>query len=72
MDLKVTNDMEEEFNQGLMFGDRNEILTRGHTTLHPVSEARIGKLEERARLSDYLILPTKFKFPSTVRIYSSI
>ena len=74
IDLKVTNDMEEDFNQGLMFGDRNEVLTRGHTAknLKPVSETRIKKLEERSKLSNYLVLPTKHQFPKTVRIYGYV
>ena len=72
--IRVSKDLEEDFKEGLIFGDTDEVLTRGHTVsaVNTVSETRIKKLEERANVSNYLFLPTKFKFPATVRIYGYV
>ena len=70
-DLRVNKDEEEDFNMGLVFGDRDEILTRGHIT-NQTSKLRVQKIEEIAKFSDYLLLPTKFQFPRTVRIYGYV
>jgi hypothetical protein len=45
-----------------------EVLTRGHV----VSTKRVDLLEERAAHAKYLLLPTKFSFPKTVRVYSVV
>ena len=73
-ELRVSKDIEEDFNEGLMFSDRDEVLTRGHPakTVHIVSETRVKKLQERAEFSKYLLLPTKYSFPATVRIYGYV
>ena len=68
-ELRVSDEMEDTFKDGLMFGDQDEILTRGHTA---ATVNRIEKIEERAKLSDYLLLPTKYKFGTTVRIYGYV
>ena len=67
LDLRLKPDEEEDFYDGCKF-DKPEILTRGHL----VSEVRVSKLEERAAFSDYLILPTKFSFPTVVRIHANV
>ena len=72
--LRVTKDIEDEFNQGLMFGDRDDVIAGGFNAnvASTVSEMRVKKLEERANYSEYIILPTKFSFPTTVRIYGYV
>ena len=70
-DLRITQDEEPDFNQGLVFGDKDEILTRGHVSSQE-SKNRIQKVEEIAKFSEYLISPTKFPFPKTVRIYGYV
>ena len=37
-----------------------------------VGEVRTSKIEERAKFSKYLLLPTKYTFPKTVRIYAYV
>ena len=70
-DLRITQDEEPDFNQGLVFGDKDEILTRGHVSSQ-ASKNRIQKVKEIAKFSEYLISPTKFPFPKTVRIYGYV
>ena len=67
-DLRMKKEEEEIFNEGCVFDKVPEILTRGHI----VGEKRVAKLEERARFSDYLILPTRFGFRKLVRIQSYV
>ena len=72
--LRVSKDMENEFKEGLMFGDRDEVLAGccNSNISGKVSELRKSKLEERAGFSKYIILPTKYSFPKTVRIYGYV
>ena len=65
--LRIKPEEEDEFNDGCIF-EKPEILTRGHVTV----QTRVNKIEERAVHSNYLIPPTKFKFPKLVRIYSNM
>ena len=67
-DLRVKDEEESEFRKGLVFEKVPEILTRGHV----IDEVRVSKLEERAQLSQYLVLPTKFNFVQVVRITSFV
>ena len=69
-DIRIADNDEEDFNKGLVFGDREEILTRGHV-IHKTSN-RIDQMEKVAQFSNYLILPTKFKFPQLIRIYGYV
>ena len=66
--LRIKDEEESEFRQGLIFERVPEILTRGHV----INERRVGLLEERANLSQYLVLPTKFTFVRVVRITSYV
>ena len=74
LELRVSQDIENDFNEGLVFGDKDDIISRGHPgqTAHVITEARVGKIQERADFSNYLVLPTKFRFPVTVRIYGYV
>ena len=73
-ELRVSKDIEKEFNDGLRFGDKDDLVTSGHPaqTVNVVKEARVTKIQERADFSNYLILPTKFRFPASVRIYGYV
>ena len=73
-ELRVSKEMEDDFNKGLIFRDHDEILTRGHPTItaNIVSETRVKKLQERAEYSNYLLVPTKYNFPATVRVYGYV
>ena len=71
--LRVNKEIEDEFKEGLMFGDRDDVVTGFSASIAgTVSDMRIKKLTERADHSDYLLLPTKFSFPTTVRIYGYV
>ena len=72
--LRVSKEIEDDFKKGLLFGDKDEILTGGFTAnvSSKVSEVRMRKLEERATFSGYIFLPTKYSFPRTVRIYGYV
>ena len=66
-ELRVASDEEQDFSKGLVLGENEEILTRGHVSKQ-ASTLRINKIEEIAAYSNYLILPTKLKFPQLVRV----
>ena len=74
LELRVSEEIEKDFNEGLIFGDKEDIITRGHPiqTACTVTEARVEKIRARAEFSDYLILPTKHKFLKTVRLYGYV
>ena len=68
-DLRLNKDDQEEYSKGLVFDSQiPEVLTRGHV----VNQGRLALIEERAQFSNYLIVPTKFSFPRTVRIYGYV
>ena len=73
-DIRITRDIEDDFKEGLMFSDKDDILLKGQPALSAniVTESRVKNIQERAEFSEYLILPTKFSFPSTVRIYGYV
>ena len=47
-----------------MTANRRNIKTRGHV----LNKERIDRIEERARFSNYVILPTKFNFKRSFHI----
>ena len=67
LSLRIKPEEEEDFNDGCIF-EKPEVLTRGHIMM----QLRVSKLEERAKFSNYPLLPTKFSFPVVVRIYATI
>ena len=73
-EIRVTKDIEKEFYEGIVFGDKEELLTMGNPAqlVNIVSETRVRKIQDRAEFSDYLLLPTKHSFPATVRIYGYV
>lgn len=73
-EIRITKDIEDEVKEGLMFSDKDDAVLRGQVshTVHSVTESRVQKIQDRATFSDYLILPTKFSFPSLVRIYGYV
>ena len=74
LDLRVSKDIETDFNEGLIFGDRDDPFTRGHTgqSVHIVTESRVKKIQERVNYSNYMLVPTKFSFPKVVRVYGYV
>ena len=72
--IRVSKDIEDDFNQGLLFGERDGVLAGGFHSNNSVevSKLRLEKLQERANYSKYIILPTKYSFPKLVRIYSYV
>ena len=67
----ISGKKEDEFRKGFIFEKEPEVLTRGHIASKQVSVShnRISKLQERAIFSNYgLLLPTRRRFPSMVRI----
>ena len=68
-DLRLTTKEEQDdFRDGCVFDQVPEILTRGHV----LNQRRISMIQERASFSQYLLVPTKFNFRRTVRIYSYV
>ena len=69
--LRVKEEEEEEFNQGVIFEKTAEILTRGHQVSLSVN-SRIENVKSRSSYSGYIIEPTKFKFEKVVRILATV
>ena len=69
VDLKVSKEMEDEYYKGLLFESQiPEVITRGHA----VNPGRMALIQERAEFSNYPMLPTKYPFQKTVRIYTMV
>ena len=73
-ELRLSKEFEDEYKEGLVFGDRDEVFLHAQQNLsvHLVSEVRVKKILQRTEFSDYLIIPTKFSFPVVVRIYGYV
>ena len=68
-ELRLNKESEEEYSKGILFDSQiPEVITRGHV----VNANRVSLLQERAEFSDYPLLPTKYAFTKTVRIYSYV
>ena len=68
-DLRLqTKEEQDDFQDGCVFDMVPEVLTRGHV----LNQKRINLIQERASFSQYLMLPTRFSFRKTVRIYSYV
>lgn len=63
--LRLNEEEEKFYNDGLVYEKSPEILTRGHTVL---LASRVEKVKLRVAQADYLISPNKFKFVKIVRI----
>ena len=73
--LRVTKDIEDEYKRGFVFGDKDEVLFGGDYfagITDRTKDGRLSKLKERADFSNYLILPTKYSFSKSVRIYAYV
>ena len=79
--LRLKPEMEEEFNEGIVFERTPDILTPGHivnagNSLQQEIIAMVNikkeKILERAKFSKYPLSPTKFTFDKVVRIYGYI
>lgn len=67
-ELRMTVEEEQDHDRGLVYEKIPEVLTRGHV----VTTKRVDLIEERAAHAKYLLLPTKFSLPKTVRVYSIV
>ena len=68
-DLRLsTREEQDDFQDGCVFDMVPEVLTRGHI----LNQRRISLIQERASFSQYLLLPTRFNFRRTVRVYSYV
>ena len=59
---------DSDYQKGLVFDKIPEILTHGHV----VTQERVTKMQERASVANYLILPTRCAFPISVRIHAIV
>ena len=64
----ATKEEEDDFRDGCVFDQVPDVLTRGHH----LNQRRVTAIQERATFSQYLMVPTKFSFRRTVRIYSYV
>ena len=69
--LRVKEEDEEDFNQGVIIERSAEILTRGHQVSLSVN-SRVENVKARSNYSGYVIEPTKFKFEKVVRILATV
>ena len=67
--LRLNEEEEKFYNDGLVYEKSPEILTRGHTVL---LASRVEKVKLRVAQVDYLISPNKFKFVKIVRILAIV
>ena len=72
-ELKINEENEKDYEDGFIYERTPEILTPGHLAHSSQSEedsakSRKMKIAERAKFSNYLISPTRFKFDKVVRI----
>ena len=58
----------DSYYDGCVFDQIPEVLTRGHV----LNQRRISLIQERAAYSKYLLVPTKYGFKKTVRIYNYV
>ena len=64
-DLRLsTKEDLDTYYDGCVFDQIPEVLTRGHV----LNQRRISLIQERAKFSKYLLLPTQFSYRRTVRI----
>ena len=69
--LRVKEEEEDDFNQGVIYEKTAEILTRGHQIILSVT-SRIENVKSRSDFSHYIIEPTKFKFEKVVRVLATV
>ena len=70
-ELRITKEIEEDYNGGIVFGESDALLD-SFQCINTSSETRKNKIQQRAEFSNYLLLPTKYSFPKTVRIYGYV
>ena len=68
--LRLNEEDEELYKQGIVFEKTKEILTRGHPAV--LLTSRQENIKSRFESSNYLISPSKFKFEKTVRILATV
>ena len=71
--LSMPDDLKEDYDKGFVYEKTKDILTRGHIVTNVVcgvshNKERVDLVYSRAACAEYLVLPTRFHFPSVVRI----
>ena len=66
--LHLKPEEESDFDKDLLFDRVPEILTYEHV----ITQDRVERMQERASVANYLILPTKHSFPTMVRIITIV
>ena len=64
IELRVSDAERNDFKEGIIFEKVPELLTRGHV----LNKERISKIQDRAKVSEYVVLPTKYGFSKSFRI----
>ena len=64
VELRVSDAERNDFKEGIIFEKVPELLTRGHV----FNKERISKIEERAKVSGYVVVPTKYGLKMSLRV----
>ena len=67
-DLRLSDEEQKDFQDGVLFEKVPELLTRGHA----LNQLRVSEIEKRARFSNYVLLPTKFGLKKFVGIMNYV
>ena len=67
-DLRLSDEEQKDFQDGVLFEKVPELLTRGHV----LNQLRVSEIEKRARFSNYVLLPTKFGLKKFVGIMNYV
>ena len=71
--LSIGNEQKADYEKGFVFEKTKDILTKGHIVTKTVcgvvtNKERVDLVYSRAAFARYIVLPTKYHFPSIVRI----
>ena len=67
-DLRLNDEEQKDFQEGVLFEKMPELLTRGHA----INQLRVSEIEKRARFSNYILLPTKYGLRKFVGIMNYV
>ena len=68
VELRLNEEDENDYLEGIMFDKVPELLTRGHV----INEYRLSEIEKRAKFSQYLVQPTKWGFKKFIKVMSKV
>ena len=67
-ELRLKEEEENDYMEGVLFDKVPELLTRGHV----INEYRLSEIEKRSKFSNYLIPPTKWGFSKFVKVMTTV